>query len=233
VTATQSVHLIDCDLGLDCTCLWRDVTLPVHRRADAMDMGLFGLNALSANEILETFHYLGPSHRGTAYRDEFGVVVFAAPTSRRLPRTWVELTRWCIASSEKNAGTQQWRSALRFIRATFPLATTVVSYSDPAHGHTGALYRACNWLWAPTWLRLREPPSGNGSWDGTRQAAKDRWVYPLSPDPSRQSLLAVQDESLMRAMPWASYVEPKWRRAKPRLDTGGGDYRRWLSESTK
>ena len=36
--------------------------------------------------------------------------------------------------------------------------STVVSYSDPSAGHTGSLYRACNWIWAPTWLRLRPPP---------------------------------------------------------------------------
>jgi hypothetical protein len=84
-----------------------------------------------------------------------------------------------------------------------------VSYSDPSVGHTGALYRACNWWWAPTWHRLRPPPSGNGSWsDGRVQSVKDRWIFPLRPDPDRAGVLLVKDASLLRAMPLARYVEP-------------------------
>lgn len=103
--------------------------------------------------------------------------------------------------------------------------TTIVSYSDPSAGHDGALYRACNWLWAPTWQRLRPPPTGNGNWGSGAQAVKDRWVFLLRPDLGREEVLRLKDSALERAMPWASYREPKWRGASHR--GGGGDYGRF------
>jgi len=171
--------------------------------------GLFGDERwVSVGEVaclLRARHYLGPAKRGVAWSDDAGVVVLASPTSRRLPRDWLELVRWCLVGG-KNAGSAQWGRLRRAIALRFPEVTTVVSYSDPSRGHTGALYRACNWQWAPTWLRLREPPTGNGSWaGGRRQAAKDRWVFPLRDDPRRASVLRVEDEALMVRMPWASY----------------------------
>jgi hypothetical protein len=184
-------------------------------------------NELPANVILATLHYLGPADRGDFYRDEDGVMVFANPNSRRLPYDrWLELIRWCITGGP-GAGTRQWAKAQRWLRERYPLVTTVVSYSDPSVGHTGALYRACNWRWAPTWHRLRTPPTGNGDWGNNKQAAKDRWVALLQPDPEREALLSVEDESLMRRIPWASYREPKWNGA--RATGGGGDYKRWLA----
>jgi hypothetical protein len=179
---------------------------------------LFGLDGMTADEVLAERHYLGPSRRGRVYRDDFGVMVFANPSSRRLPHDcWFELVRWCITSEEKNAGSRQWRAAVRWLRQTVPDITTVVSYSDPSEGHTGALYRACNWLWAPTWHRLREPPTGNGTWNRqTRQAVKDRWVFCLKPDATRAERLRVEDETLRARMPWAEYREKV-----------GGDYRQF------
>jgi hypothetical protein len=139
-------------------------------------------------------HYLGPTRRGMAWRDEFGVVVLAAPTSRRLPHDrWLELVRWCLVGT-KNGGSQQWRRVSQWLRQEFPHITTVVSYSDPAQGHTGALYKACNWTWAPTWHRLFPTPTGNGNWgDGVQQSVKDRWVFALRPDPARAEILSVKD----------------------------------------
>lgn len=167
--------------------------------------------------LLDRHHYLGATARGEAWRDDFGAMVFAPPTSRRLPGNWLDLTRWCILSREKNAGSRQWSAVRRALLERFPQATTVVSYSDPSQGHTGALYRACNWWWAPTWHRLRPPPTGQGSWDGVKQqAAKDRWVFPLRRDARRADLLVAQDESVLRRMPWARYREP-----------GGADYRKF------
>lgn len=150
---------------------------------------------------LDANHYLGATGRGIAWSDEFGVLVLAKPTSRRLPQdgTWLELSRWCLVGV-RNGGSQQWRAVARWLRSDMPDVTTVVSYSDPSRGHTGALYKACNWRWAPTWHRLRPPPSGNGSWaNGRVQAPKDRWVYPLKRDSRRSVLLAVNDEALIRA----------------------------------
>src|SRR5262245_32974721 len=104
------------------------------------------------NQLLARYHYLGPIHRGRVYRDDAGVMVFANPSSRRLPQDrWLELMRWCIVSDVENAGSQQWARVRRWLIETYSAVTTIVSYSDPSAGHTGALYRACGWLWAPTW----------------------------------------------------------------------------------
>lgn len=179
--------------------------------------------------FLQTHHYLGPSKRGFAWQDDHGVLVFANPSSRQLPQhTWLELVRWCIVSTEPNTGTRQWAQAWRTIYDAMPQITTIVSYSDPSAGHDGALYRACNWLWAPTWHRLRPPPTGNGQWsDGKTQATKDRWIFPLRADEQRQKLLGLSDQTLARKMPWANYQEPTFRRGRPVIGTGGADYKQW------
>jgi hypothetical protein len=122
----------------------------------------------SVAEYLNQHHYLGAARRGFAWSDEFGVMVLAKPTSRKLPHeTWLELSRWCL-TGESNAGSRQWSRVHKWLLAERPEITTVVSYSDPSVGHTGSLYRACNWIWAPTWMRLRPPPSAGGSWDGKK-----------------------------------------------------------------
>jgi hypothetical protein len=158
--------------------------------------------------FLDAHHYLGRATRGVAWSDEFGVLVLASPTSRNLPRDWLELSRWCLVGGP-NAGSQQWSAVARWLRANRADVTTVVSYSDPSVGHTGALYKACNWLWAPTWQRLRPPPSGNGTWaNGEVQSVKDRWIFPLRADARRMGVLAVKDDSLVRRNCF-QYVEPK------------------------
>ena len=163
----------------------------------------------SVADTLRAKHYLGPSKRGTAWSDEFGVIVVASPTARRLPSNWLELVRWCITSSEKNAGSRQWAAFVRALRQSRPEVTTLVSYSDPSVGHTGALYRACNWWWAPTWHRIRPPPTGNGAWqEGKTQSVKDRWVYALRKDAARVPLLTLRDESILRRRPELRYAEP-------------------------
>ena len=160
------------------------------------------------SELLAARHYLGPIKRGIAWRDEFGVIVVTSPTARNIPPRWLELARWCIVSDEKNAGSRQWAAFIRALKSARPDVSTIVSYSDPSVGHTGALYRACNWLWAPTWHRLRPPPSGNGSWtEGKVQSVKDRWVFNLRRDPDRERLLVARDESILRRMPWARYSD--------------------------
>ena len=152
------------------------------------------IDFLPTNAILEELHYLGRSPRSKfTYRDDLGIMVWANPTSRRLPHDkWLELVRWCLYGT-KNGGSKQWGRVRRIILTKFPEITTCVSYSDPSVGHTGALYKACNWVWAPTWHRLKPPPTGNGSWNGrTIQPVKDRWVFPLRPDPDRDEILRVK-----------------------------------------
>lgn len=170
-----------------------------------------------ANTLLASHHYLGPLRSGGSLIVVIGSIgwkivaaqVWRRPTSRRLPSdgTWLELSRWCLTSDAgNNSGSRQHKAAVRIIRASHPDVTTLISYSDPGQGHTGALYRACNWQWAPTWHRLRPPPTGNGNWGNERkQAVKDRWVFALQPDQRRAELLAVNDNGAIR----------KWLHAEP------------------
>jgi hypothetical protein len=199
------------------------VTASVQVLAEARRMPLpFADAELTPNQILTRYHYLGPVNRGRVFRDRRGVMVFANPSSRRLPQErWVELVRWCIVDG---IGSEQWKDAKAWLSTELPGVSTVVSYSDPGAGHTGALYRACGWLWAPTWHRLREPPSGNGNWGTGRQGAKDRWIAVLQPDADRARLLRVEDDSLRKRMPWAEYREPKWKRGVAQRHTGGGRF---------
>lgn len=209
-----------------------------------MKQSALPMNGLPAQVLLEDRHYLGTSHRATlTYEDRFGVMVFAPPSARHLPKHWLELVRWCVVGEvvqarqwdvidsrhlsghgdRVNAGSQQWKAAKRWLLSRTE-ATTVVSYSDPSVGHTGALYRACYWLWAPTWHRLFPAPSGHGAWTAKKaESVKDRWVALLRPDPERWRVLTVHD-SRIRTIPWAEYREPKWKRGIPQLHTGGGDY---------
>lgn len=154
------------------------------------------------NLLLATRHYLGEV--GGAVRFVFAGVrgsetvaaqVWKLPTSRHLPGdgSWLELSRWCLTpEAGTNAGSRMHGWVTRQLRELAPEVTTLVSYSDPSAGHTGALYRACNWRWRPTWMRLAPPPSGHGSWDGiTSQGVKDRWIFELRRDPSRDRVLAL------------------------------------------
>jgi hypothetical protein len=189
----------------------------------------------AANRLLAEYHYLGPTNRGAAYVDDFGAIVVSNPSSRHLPQQrWREVIRWCLPDRTPNAGSRQWASFVRWARGAFQNVTTIVSYSDPAAGHDGALYRATGWLWAPTWQRLRPPPTGQGSWDGLKQqGAKDRWVYLLQPDDRREAILRVNDESIMKRAPWASYVEPIWSRGRPVLVRQNERYARFVSSGCR
>lgn len=163
----------------------------------------------SVAALLSANHYLGAARRGLAFQDAAGVIVVASPTARGVPNHWLELSRWCLIGRVKNAGSSQWAAFIRALRIERPDVTTIVSYSDPSAGHDGALYRACNWWWAPTWHRLRPPPSGNGSWQtGKIQSVKDRWIFPVRRDPDRATVLVARDASILRKYPLARYVEP-------------------------
>jgi hypothetical protein len=179
--------------------------------------------AWEANVLLSREHYLGPLHSGarmTIVGTLGGEVVAAAmwkhPTSRRLPSdgSWLELSRWCLTPrAGDNAGSRMHRWSNRLILDHLPTVTTLVSYSDPTHGHTGALYRACNWQWAPTWVRLRPPPSGHGDWGTGQQGIKDRWVFCLRNDARRPDVLAIEDRAAVRF--WqenATDDERRWAR---------------------
>lgn len=162
-----------------------------------------------ANDLLRRSHYLGPS---TAARYVFvGVLgkqfvaaqVWRWPTARMLPAdgSWLELARWCLTpGAGVNAGSRMHAYAVRWLRKRAPHLTTLVSYSDPSQGHTGALYKACNWQWAPTWMRLRIPPSRGGRWSpgAPLQEVKDRWVFALRSDHLRAEVLRINDAAICR-----------------------------------
>lgn len=178
-------------------------------------------------KILDGAHYLGAAGaRGRhVFSDRHGLIVFSSPASRRLPSDWLELSRWCLLPNT-GWGSEQWRACLAWLRKEAPTVTTIVSYSDPSVGHDGALYRACNWIWAPVWHVLREPPTGAGVRGGKLQRAKHRWVYLLAPDERRAEALRLRDESLERRYPWVGYHEPVWRRGRPVL-VGQDRFKRW------
>ena len=187
-------------------------------------------SAMEANPLLARHHYLGPIAAGGSELIVIGsrdgevvaVQVWRNPTARNLPSdgSWLELSRWCLTpAAGENAGSRQHRWALRLIKDRLPNVTTLVSYSDPSHGHDGALYRACNWQWAPTWHRLRTPPTGNGSWgNGIVQAVKDRWIYPVKDDARRAEAVHIYDDAAIRS--WATTAteaERRWAQSNDQL----------------
>lgn len=182
------------------------------------------------NSILSGYHYLGPLKSGAkkliVVGESDGQVVagqvWKLPTTRWLPNdgSWLELARWCLTPmAGPNAGSRNHKWAVRLIKELLPDVTTLVSYSDPAHGHTGALYRACNWQWRPAWQRLRPPPSGGGAWvTGQRQEPKDRWIFEVRPDDRRSTILSVKDPGAVRY--WiknAPADQRRWARSHPEL----------------
>jgi hypothetical protein len=201
--------------------------LPLHGFLDRHDV-MWTLGTLAeANPLLAEHHYLGPIRSGGARAIVIGrklggpVVacqVWRKPTSRRLPNdgSWFELSRWCLTpEAGEHAGSRNHRFALPLLRKAG--ATTLVSYSCPSAGHTGALYRACNWIWAPTWVRLRPPPSGHGNWGTGRQEVKDRWVFHVTKnDPRREKTLEIDDPGAIRAyLRRADPVELAWGERSP------------------
>jgi hypothetical protein len=146
------------------------------------------------NPLLAASHYLGPIDGAdlcfAGWVDDVLVACQAwrAPTARLLGQpSALELSRWCLtADAGRNAGSRMMGWAARELRRLRAAIDLGVSYSDPSCGHTGALYRASGWVYAPTHHSLRFDangkgyPSGHGSWDGvTVQAPKHRWFYYL------------------------------------------------------
>ena len=147
------------------------------------------------NVLLQAEHYLGPVTGARVCFAAFAEDVMAAcqvwrwPTARMLPSdgSWLELSRWCIAEhAETNTGSRMMGYVRRWLRREMPQVRTLVSYSDPVHGHTGTLYRASGWTYAPTHHGERYDangkgyPSGHGSWNGVDQMSpKHRWTVAL------------------------------------------------------
>ena len=148
-----------------------------------------------ANELLSRSHYLGPSvNSKVCYGGFVGTrlvccQVWRSPAARMLPQdgSWLELCRWCLTpAAGKNAGSKMMRWVRSQIAQEMPQVGVLVSYSDPVHGHNGALYRASGWSNRPThheerWRKTGVGyPSGHGNW-GTekRQSPKQRWCIEI------------------------------------------------------
>ena len=182
-------------------------------------------SASEANPLLARAHYLGPMRSGRlvvvgSVGDAVAACqVWKLPTSRHLPNdgTWLELARWCLTSQVgDNAGSRMHKYAARLIRDHGDVRT-LISYSDPSVGHTGALYRACNWVWAPQWQRLRTPPTGGGTWDGIKvQVPKDRWVFHVTKEDAERTRLYCTDAGAIRHwLRTAPATELGWARRSP------------------
>lgn len=77
-----------------------------------------------------------------------GMVMFSLPptqTNKRYGGTCWELARLFLDDElPKNAESFVIAWAIRYIRRNHPGVLCLVSYADPAHGHTGRIYRASN-----------------------------------------------------------------------------------------
>jgi hypothetical protein len=189
-----------------------------------------------ANDLLRRAHYLGPLYSGgaelvVAGRRDGEIVacqVWRRPTAWMLPNdgAWLELSRWCLTpAAGPNAGSRCHRASVPLLRDRG--ARTLVSYSDPSAGHTGALYRACNWLWAPTWHRLRPPPTGQGDWGTGRQEVKDRWAFHVARhDPTRELLVPDDAGALAHWARNATDEERRWAARSPYMGA-------WVRQPTR
>jgi hypothetical protein len=79
-----------------------------------------------------------------------GCVVYALPpreTSKRYGGTTWELARlWVSPVVPQNAETWLIAKSVKRIRREFPDVKCLVSYADPAAGHSGVIYKAANWV---------------------------------------------------------------------------------------
>ena len=152
--------------------------------------GLVGIE--EANRLLAGRHYLGSISSGVFVlgdrRDDGSltqVQVWRHPTARLVPANWLELSRWCIATDERNAGSRFMGWVRRYLRANSK-APALVSYSELGR-HDGSLYKASGWNAAPTHHALRWQAdeigyaSGHGNWgNGPPRPPKMRWIIWLS-----------------------------------------------------
>jgi hypothetical protein len=99
-------------------------------------------------------HYLGSTPPGSRLRLAFyhdnvcvGGMLWGRPAARAYePFQVLELTRMYLDDiCPRNSESRCIGMATKLIRKLFPEVHTLLSYSDPAHGHTGTIYRAAGW----------------------------------------------------------------------------------------
>ena len=111
------------------------------------------------NPLIER-HYLGKwpgvcvltlaLRRADSFFDVFlGVIVFALPPRETAKRyggyTWELARLWVDESVPRNGESWFIAQAVRYVREHHKSVMFLVSYADPAAGHSGTIYRAANW----------------------------------------------------------------------------------------
>jgi hypothetical protein len=105
-------------------------------------------------DVIRERHYLRkwPSGKSHVFRFEDAIVVISIPSNRNAAR-WLgvpdgrlwELSRlWAPDGHRKNLLTQTMAYVVRQVRQ-LDLGDVLLSYSDPAAGHRGTIYRAASW----------------------------------------------------------------------------------------
>jgi hypothetical protein len=67
-------------------------------------------------------------------------------------REWAELTRVALRSHQTPVS-RLLAIAIRLLRAKNPALRLLISFADPFHGHTGAIYQAAGWIYTGTSAR--------------------------------------------------------------------------------
>lgn len=119
------------------------------RLVDFRKLSISVVNFQAARAFYDAFHYLGGA-RGALRRGLYlgekliGVASFGHFQRNEQVTKYgdeaVELTRFCIHPLYQVKNLSSWFLS----RCLRKLARTVVTYADTTHGHTGALYKACN-----------------------------------------------------------------------------------------
>lgn len=113
-----------------------------------------------SREFLEAYHYAGYGRSASAIyaicsnHNVVAIVKFSHTVRKEVatsmgwrPDQVLELDRFCIRPKwhVKNLASKAMGEALRRVKRAFPEVVTLVSFADPAQGHSGGIYAASNW----------------------------------------------------------------------------------------
>jgi hypothetical protein len=84
------------------------------------------------------------------YQNHVGCLVFAMPPAQTAIRyggtTWELARLWIDDALPKNSESWFIGQAVKHVRAKHKEVEYLISYADPAHGHSGIIYKASNWI---------------------------------------------------------------------------------------
>lgn len=113
-----------------------------------------------ASEFLEKYHYQGKGRSGTCYGLFYNKILIAvcvfssvirlevAKKQNLMPSQILELSRLCIDPDyqAKNLATYFISRCRKLVRISHENLKCLVAFSDLSYGHTGAIYKADNWI---------------------------------------------------------------------------------------